>query len=362
MYPPGACRAPAARSMAAAAPGLCCGNPRRAMQLLWLAAGFLFTLALVRSLGGTLRHSHHPAATRTWMAGRVQGLVGGGGGGRLSMAEHMRAAERAWGKTVRQRHELIRKDFGDVDKVPLYAAVDGPSYGATPYTIWDLAPASYGCPHEMERVGRMGDGGKWVCGMSRYERLSRARGCVVYSFGVRDESSFENELLSRTNCSVWAYDFAVVDFGQQLEDGNRPRAHFMQAGVADQTNTSKSPPFYSLADLMRMNGHDYIDILKMDIEFFEYETMNGLDRDFPLAAGHEFPVGQFMVELHLLNDMTAKTFLEWWERLEGRGIRATWTEPNLLGVTLGIGGNRDPNLAEYTMINVHDRRSVVLGG
>lgn len=43
-------------------------------------------------------------------------------------------------------------------------------------------------------------------------------------------------------------------------------------------------------------------------------------------------------------------------------MRPTWTEPNLLGVTLGIGGNKDPNLAEYTMINVHDRRSVVLGG
>ncbi len=52
----------------------------------------------------------------------------------------------------------------------------------------------------MERVGRMGDGGKWVCGMSRYEALSRKRPCTLYSFGVRDESSFENELLSRTDC------------------------------------------------------------------------------------------------------------------------------------------------------------------
>ncbi|KLU87815.1 hypothetical protein MAPG_06808 [Magnaporthiopsis poae ATCC 64411] len=350
--------------MTTAASGLC-GNPRRLMQLLWLVAAFMFAVALVRSLGGG--DGYHTAA-RGWMASRVQGLVGGSRGdgtgrsGRLSMAEHMHAAERAWGKTVKQRHELIRKDFGDVEKLPLYAAVSGPSYDATPYTIWDLTPASYGCPHEMERVGRMGDGGKWVCGMSRYEKLSRAHSCVVYSFGVRDESSFENELLSRTNCSVWAYDFDVVDFGQQLEDANRPRAHFMQAGVAGETNASKSPPFYSLADLMKMNGHDYIDILKMDIEFFEYETMDGLDRDFSLAAGHEFPVGQFMVELHLLNGITAKTFLEWWERLEGRGMRPTWTEPNLLGVTLGIGGNKDPNLAEYTMINVHDRRSVVLGG
>lgn len=36
----------------------------------------------------------------------------------------------------------------------------------------------------------MGDGGKWVCGMSRYEKKSRP--CVVYSFGVQNESSFGN--------------------------------------------------------------------------------------------------------------------------------------------------------------------------
>lgn len=36
----------------------------------------------------------------------------------------------------------------------------------------------------------MGDGGKWVCGMSRYENYPKNRECIIYSFGVRDESSF----------------------------------------------------------------------------------------------------------------------------------------------------------------------------
>lgn len=100
MYPPDVRRAaPVARAMTTAASGLC-GNPRRVMQLLWLVAAFMFAVALVRSLvGGT--------------------DTGTGRSGRLSMAEHMHAAERAWGKTVKQRHELIRKDFGDVEKLPL---------------------------------------------------------------------------------------------------------------------------------------------------------------------------------------------------------------------------------------------------
>lgn len=36
----------------------------------------------------------------------------------------------------------------------------------------------------------MGDGGKWVCGMSVYENLPADTPCVIYSFGVKDDSSF----------------------------------------------------------------------------------------------------------------------------------------------------------------------------
>lgn len=110
----------------------------------------------------------------------------------------------------------------------------------------------------MERIGRMGDGGKWVCGMSKFVASSKVKPCVIYSFGVRDESSFENEMLSRTDCEVWAYDFSVVDFGEQLESSNRARAKFMQVGIAGKTDKSRDPPFYSIADLMKMNGHDYM--------------------------------------------------------------------------------------------------------
>jgi Methyltransferase domain len=42
----------------------------------------------------------------------------------------------------------------------------------------------------MERIGRMGDGGKWVCGMSLYEAIPPQRPCIIYSFGVQFESSF----------------------------------------------------------------------------------------------------------------------------------------------------------------------------
>ena len=94
--------------------------------------------------------------------------------------------------------------------------------------------------------------------MSRLEAISKVRPCVIYSFGVQYESSFENEMLSRTDCEVWAYDFSVVKFGDQLETGNRDRAHFTQAGIAGKTDKARNPPFYSIADLMEINGHEYM--------------------------------------------------------------------------------------------------------
>ncbi len=120
------------------------------------------------------------------------------------------------------------------------------------------------------------------------------------------------------------------------------------------------------------------DILKMDIEYSEFESMHSLSNAF---MGEEFPIGQFLVEIHLFGykapEMNPQFFLKWWvppllinyhlltvfrwEMLESRGMRPAWTEPNLIYTTLKLEGGGDPRLAEYTFINVKDKRSVLLG-
>lgn len=44
----------------------------------------------------------------------------------------------------------------------------------------DFFLPSFQCPHRVERIGTMGDGGKWVCGI---DRIAKQNQCVVYSFG-----------------------------------------------------------------------------------------------------------------------------------------------------------------------------------
>lgn len=49
--------------------------------------------------------------------------------------------------------------------------------------------------------------------------------------------------------------------------------------------------------------------MKMDIEFAEFDAMDGFVDAF---EGHDLPVGQFMVEIHLFNNLGAKQYLDWY--------------------------------------------------
>ncbi|EEP79287.1 predicted protein [Uncinocarpus reesii 1704] len=197
--------------------------------------------------------------------------------------------------------------------------------------------------------------------MTRYE-ANKKRPCVIYSFGVNDDSAFENSVLSRTNCEIWGYDYSVNSWAVSLDHSFLPRAHFTKAGISNITNTDRSPPFYSVKDLMKLNGHDYIDIMKMDIEGSEFDALGAFLSDF---QDGDLPVGQLLVEAHMMETKPTTTFglpkslaewVEFWESLEARGLREVSVEPNLLGNT----AYGSPVFAELTLINTADKKSLLL--
>jgi Methyltransferase domain len=127
----------------------------------------------------------------------------------------------------------------------------------------------------VERLGALGDGGKWVCGLSR---VAQKPDCIVYSFGkysklvvcnylltrkkihltgINYESSFENEILSNTdNCEIWGYDFSVTSFGPQIPKSLQYRTHFKPFGLSgsDKHGPDDEQPMYTLETLMKING------------------------------------------------------------------------------------------------------------
>jgi len=52
--------------------------------------------------------------------------------------------------------------------------------------LGDFFTPAFQCPHRVERIGTLGDGGKWVCGLNRVAKQDK---CVIYSFGLPHPST-----------------------------------------------------------------------------------------------------------------------------------------------------------------------------
>ncbi|KAG0040726.1 hypothetical protein BGZ82_010544 [Podila clonocystis] len=236
-------------------------------------------------------------------------------------------------RIVKQRHEnLSANNYGSASFDP---------WNVVMYWWWYF-PASFVCPHDIQRVGPLADGGKWICGMSLYEEKPRSK-CVLYSFGVNYETRFEGEMLDRTDCEIWAYDASVVRMGPETD--GRPHVQFKPyfIGRTDHVDNA-GKTWKTLRTLMKENGHDWIDILKVDIEGSEYDTFAAIMDDFPDVL----PFSQLQLELHVdTNHVTFPNFLNFWERLEDKGVYPWWTEINLNPVFSGMR----PWASEYCFIN-----------
>ena len=71
-------------------------------------------------------------------------------------------------------------------------------------------------------------------------------------------------------------------------------------------------------------GHKHIDILKIDVEGWEFDILTSIIRPF-LASGDPLPFGQLLMEIHIWNKNFAE-LLSWWEMLESVGLRPFMTE------------------------------------
>ncbi|KZT56254.1 hypothetical protein CALCODRAFT_497558 [Calocera cornea HHB12733] len=274
----------------------------------------------------------------------------------LGVEDRMIEAEGLYNEMVRERIKFVN-DLGGPGAVDPWPRGSG---WRAEYTLWDFFLPSFECPRQTTRIGKMGDGGKWVCGM---ELLARKPEVVLYSFGVSTDSSFEAAVLDKApGAQVWGYDYSVNSFGPQIVNSPvlQPRAHFHKwaIGGKDAHGPEYDPDFqvYTIETLMLLNGHKFIDILKVDIEGSEFDVLAGICTHY-LSAGRPLPFGQLQVEIHAWDSkQTFADFLAWWELLERAGLRAFRTEPNLVYVNL-IGAK--PNLAEYSFINVRGHHDVI---
>lgn len=262
-------------------------------------------------------------------------------------------SELIWKRSLHQRQAWISTVVGTSNNLSLVNPWDEKHY----VLFWNYFPPSFNCPYSVQRVGFIGDGGKWVCGLELYEQDENVKSggggnkpCIIYSFGVANESSFEAEMLARTDCLVYAYDYSVKTIGFPVEPTN-PRVTFKAVGIGNK-NLGK---FRTLKYLMEQNGHEWIDILKMDIEGGEYAALDKVMEDFTPPPHNHLPFGQLLLEVHVEGKIFPK-FLRWWERLEARGLRAFHSEVNHAACAFSYA---KPNFVEYSFLNIYGQHPLI---
>ncbi len=202
--------------------------------------------------------------------------------------------------------------------------------------LWDYFLPSIDCPYK-QRIGRMGDGGKWTCLMPE---LETKEDCVVYSFGVNYEVSFEVEIAKRTKCQIYAFDYTVSGVPEIAQ--NNPKIHFYRWGLGAKDETLYGYPFKTLPSIMKTLGHTHIDILKVDIEGSEWQVFEQMNT--PVLAD------QLLIELHL--DKVEDVF-KFFEKIEqGEGFIPFMNEINLYPIVASrfLNVNPKPYAIEYSLL------------
>ncbi len=147
-----------------------------------------------------------------------------------------------------------------------------------------LFPIVTSCPprHPLVKIGGTidEDGQKYIC-----DGLLKPP-CVVYSMGSNGDYSFEHEILNTTMCLVFTFD-CTYD-GTSIHSRHRYEKLCLGKKV--------HRDFRTWREVTATLGHTRVDLLKVDIEGYEFDLFASFEMDI-----YTLPL-QISVELHLFRD------------------------------------------------------------
>jgi len=157
--------------------------------------------------------------------------------------------------------------------------------------------------------------GNWDTGCSWHFFPDKLNGdSVVYSGGVGKDITFEHALVKKFGCSIVLIDPSPTGLETMaLSENKIPQFKFHPVALTGQCGTLKlappscveegswsmqrkgsadfEVPCVDLSTLLKQNQHQYIDLLKIDIEGAEYEVVDDIIK-------RRLPIRQLLVEFH----------------------------------------------------------------
>lgn len=153
--------------------------------------------------------------------------------------------------------------------------------------------------------------------------------CLVYSFGINNQWAFD-DAMEQFGCQVHSFDPSMG-----REDFDRSEhIHFHSIGLAGRNGPDDQHKGWNMKTLssihemlIPVHGDVVIDVLKMDVEFAEWQAIPQM-----IHAGFlQSHVKQLAVEIHFLKDDPLETFQHYYRvlrLLEGSGFVRFSSRPN----------------------------------
>jgi len=156
------------------------------------------------------------------------------------------------------------------------------------------------------------DGSKFICGLNVLSSMGTK--CVIYSVGSNNDFTFESSIANATRCEIHTFDCNV---DPRVPSELKHRVKFHQWCFGDRNVETAGldgrPPvkFRTFSETLRTLGHTHVDVLKIDIEGYEWDVFDAMLRD-----SSKLPF-QILVELHLTAFWNSANL--WWA---GRSMTA----------------------------------------
>ncbi|XP_076438143.1 putative methyltransferase-like protein 24 [Babylonia areolata] len=154
--------------------------------------------------------------------------------------------------------------------------------------------------HRKLRMGQVGNCGWEVCDDYEWRPIAP---CVIYSFGINYEFSFDDDAGRIYGCDVYSFDPSM---SKQPTYQRSERVMYYRLGIGGQSGQPEKRTngwtLYSLSSLRTLLNHTHtpIDVLKMDVEGSEWPSLSAMLKERQLDN-----VRQLLVEYHTTSDDAA---------------------------------------------------------
>ncbi|XP_076437889.1 putative methyltransferase-like protein 24 [Babylonia areolata] len=176
--------------------------------------------------------------------------------------------------------------------------------------------------HRKLRMGRVADGGWDMCDDYEYRPVQP---CIVYSFGIHNDFSFDDDVAKLYGCHVHSFDPSM----EKPSHDRSPLVHFHNVGLGGEggrIHVTTNWTMKSFFDLRNMLNHqqEVIDIVKMDIEFSEWSALPNM-----VETGELNHTRQLLVEFHKpASGERLRKQLYTLKKLDSLGFKRFHTHPN----------------------------------